>query len=217
MQNYDLQTRENYYNQALLKNPNHRTARLWLANNYTVQGKFEEAEREILRVQELDPLSPGVRLHLTELYYYWRKPDKSIEQAELMLAAQPENKGIYSFLAKAYAQKGEFDKAFAALEKNPTDNFHRAYILALAGRTDEARSIVEAIAKSDDGNKNPYGTACLFAAVGDKETAFAWLEKSYDARQADLVSIKIDPMLVSLHDDARFQDLLRRVNLADRI
>ena len=43
MQNYDLQTRENYYKQALLKNPNHRTARLWLSNIYTVQGKFEEA------------------------------------------------------------------------------------------------------------------------------------------------------------------------------
>ncbi|MEY2490924.1 MAG: hypothetical protein QOC70_2866, partial [Verrucomicrobiota bacterium] len=57
MQNYDLKTRENYYQQALLKNPNHRTAHLWRANNLTVQGKFEEAEREILRVQELDPLS----------------------------------------------------------------------------------------------------------------------------------------------------------------
>lgn len=59
-----------------------------------MQGKFEEAEREILRVQELNPLSFGVRLHLTELYYYWRKSDKSIEQAELMLAAQPEIKGF---------------------------------------------------------------------------------------------------------------------------
>ena len=61
MQNYDLKTRENYYQQALLKNPNHPTAHLWLANNLTVQGRFEEAEREILRVQELDPLSFGVR------------------------------------------------------------------------------------------------------------------------------------------------------------
>lgn len=215
MQNYDLKTRENYYKQALLKNPNHRTARLWLANNFTVQGKFEEAEREILRVQELDPLSPLVRLHLSELYYYWRKPDKSIEQAELMRAADPDDKGASSFLAKAYAQKGEFDKAFAALEKNPTDDVNRAYILALAGRGDEARNIVETFAKSDGGRQNPYWVGCLYAAIGERETALAWLETSYAKRQADLVSMKIDPSLDSLRGDERFQDLLRRVHLAE--
>jgi TolB-like protein/tetratricopeptide (TPR) repeat protein len=215
MQNYDLKTRESYYQQALLKNPNHRTAHLWLANNFTVQRKFEEAEREILRVQELDPLSFSVRMHLSELYYYWRKPDKSIEQAELMLAASPENKGIYSFLAKAYAEKGEFDKAFAALEKNPTDDINRVYILAWAGRRDEARNITEAFAKSDAGNKNPYCVGAMYAASGEREKALAWLEKSYALRQADLVSMKIDPPLDNLRDDERFQDLLRRVHLTE--
>jgi TolB-like protein/DNA-binding winged helix-turn-helix (wHTH) protein/tetratricopeptide (TPR) repeat protein len=215
MQNYDLQARENYYQQALLKNPNHRTAHLWLANNFTVQGKFEEAEREILRVQELDPLSPGVRMHLSELYYYWRKPAQSLEQAELMLAANPENKGIHSFLAKAYAQKGEFDKAFAALDKNPTDDVNRVYILALAGRTDEARNIVEAFAKSAAGNKNPYCVGAMYAAIDERETAFGWLEKSYAMRQADLVSMKIDPPLDKLRHDEHYRDLLRRLHLTE--
>lgn len=215
MQNFDLKTREAYYKQALLKNPNHRTARLWLANNFTVQGKFEEAEQEILRVQELDPLSFGVRVHLSELYYYWRKPDKSIEQAELMLAASPDNKGTYSFLAKAYAQKGEFDKAFAALEKLPPEDGNRVLVLAPAGRGDEARKIIETLAESNTGSQNPYWFGCLYAAIGDKDTAFAWLEKAYKSRQADLVSMKIDPALDSLRDDARYSDLLRRVGLSE--
>jgi TolB-like protein/DNA-binding winged helix-turn-helix (wHTH) protein len=215
MQNYDLKTREGYYQQALLKNPNHSTAHLWLANNLTVQGKFEEAEREILRVQELDPLSLGVRMHLSELYYYWRKPDQSLEQAELMLAANLENKGIYSFLAKAYAQKGEFDKAFAALDKNPTDDVNRVYILALAGREGEARNITQAFAKSDAGSKNPYCVGAMYAAIGEHEKAFAWLEKSYATRQADLVSIKIDPPLDNLRGDKHYRDLLQRVHLAE--
>jgi TolB-like protein/DNA-binding winged helix-turn-helix (wHTH) protein len=215
MHSYDLKTRENYYKQALLKNPNHRTARLWLANNFTVQGKFEEAERETLRVLELDPLSPLVRLHLSELYYYWRKPDKSIEQAELMRTADPDDKDTSGFLAKAYAQKGEFDKAFAALEKNPMDDGNRAYIFALAGRGDEARNLVETIANSDGGRQTPYWVGCLYAAIGERETALAWLEKSYAKRQADLVSMKIDPALDSLRDDKRYQDLLRRVHLEE--
>jgi TolB-like protein/DNA-binding winged helix-turn-helix (wHTH) protein/thioredoxin-like negative regulator of GroEL len=215
MRNYDLKTRESYYKLALQKNPNHRTAHLWLANNFTVQGKFEEAEREILRVQELDPLSPAVRLHLTELYYYWRKPDKSIEQAELLLAANPENNGTFSFMAKAYAQKGEFDKAFAAMDKLPPEDDNRALILAFTGRGEEAGKIIEDLAESNGGSQNPYLVGCLYAAVGKPEKAFAWLEKSYTARQADLVSMKIDPAIDSLRADKRYVDLLRRINLAD--
>ena len=215
MQNYDLKTRENYYQQALLKNPNHLTAHLWLANNFAVQSKFEEAERELLRVQELDPLSFSVRMHLSELYYYWRKPDQSIEQAELMLAANPENEGTYSFLAKAYAQKGEFDKAFAALEKNPTDNINRVYILVLAGRREEARNIAETVAKSEAGRKNPYCVGAMYAAIGEREKALAWLEKAYTLRQTDLVSMKIDPPLDTMRDDEHFRDLLRRIHLTE--
>ncbi|MEP6903379.1 MAG: winged helix-turn-helix domain-containing protein [Actinomycetota bacterium] len=215
MRNYDLQTRENYYNRALLKNPNYRTAHLWLSNIYTVQGKFEEAEQEILRAQEIDPLSFGVHLTLAELYWYWRKPDKVIEQANLMLAANQGDGGAYGLLARAYAQKGDFEKAFAALEKIPSDNLMRVIILAAAGRADEAQKFAEAFANSDEGKNSPFKVAGLYAAIGDKEKAFEWLEKSYAIRQPDLVSMKIDPSLDSLHDDARFQDLLRRVHLDD--
>ena len=214
MNNYDLAEREKYYQQALRTSPNHRTAHLWLSNLYTVQGKFGEAEAEILRAQEIDPLSFGVRLNLTELYWYWRKPDKVIEQADLMLAANPGD-GAYQYLAMAYAQKGDFEKAFTALEKIPSDNLMRVIVLAAAGRIDEARAIAEKIGKSDLAKDSPYKVACAYAASGDKEAAFAWLEKSYAMRQADLVSIKIDPVFDSLHDDARYQDLLRRVHLAD--
>ena len=215
MRNYDLQTRENYYNQALLKNPNHRTAHLWLSNLYTAQGKFEEAEAEILRAQEIDPLSMGVHLTLTELYLYWHKPDKTIEQATLMLVANPDEASWHGYLAMAYAQKGDFETAFAELKKNPPDNLMRAAILAAAGRAGEARKFVEAFANSDEAKNSPFKVAGLYALLGDKETAFAWLEKSYAMRQADLVSIKIEPALDSLRDDARYLDLLRRVHLDD--
>ena len=215
MNNYDLAERERYYQQALLKNPNHRTAHLWLSNLYTVQGKFEQAEREILRAQEIDPLSFGVRLTLTELYYYWRKPDKSIEQANLMLVANPGGEGAYVYLAMAYAQQGDIAQAFAALEKIPSDNLMRVVVLAAAGRIDEARAITEKVAKSDLAKNSPYKVACAYAVSGDKETAFAWLEKSYAARQADLVSLKIDPAFDSFRDDTRYADLLRRVGLAN--
>ncbi len=215
MANYDLAAREKYYRQALTKTPNYRTAHLWLANNFTVQGRFEDAEQEILQAQEIDPLSMGVHLTLTELYWYWNKPDKTIEQANLMLVANPNETAWHGYLAMAYAQKGDFERAFSEVEKDPSDNLLRASILAAAGKTIEARKYVDAFANSDDAINSPFKAGCLFAAIGDKEKAFEWLEKSYAMRQADLVSIKVDPALDTLRDDARYVDLLRRVHLDD--
>lgn len=216
MNTYDLAQRERYYRQALLKNPNNRTAHLWLANNFTVQGKFEEAEREILLAQEIDPLSLGVHLTLAELYWYWNKPDKVIDQANIMLVANPDSDDAHGLLARAYAQKSDFEKALAELDKIPSDKLIHALILANAGRVGEARKYVDAFANSEDAKNSPFKTGDLYAAVGDKEKAFAWLEKSYAMRQADLVSIKIDPALDSLRGDPRYADLMRRVNLDSR-
>lgn len=215
MNNYDLAARERYYQQALLKNPNYRTARLWLSNIYTARGEFEKAEAELFRVREVDPLSLGVQLNLAELYHYWRKPDKAIKQAELMLVAFPDNSFANTMIAQSYAQKGMMAEAFAWIDKTPSDNANRVNILAAAGRIDEALKLAESVAKSDGAENNPYFVGCAFALSGDKETAFKWLEKSYNLRQADLVSMKIDPALDSLRDDERFHDLLRRVHLAE--
>jgi TolB-like protein/DNA-binding winged helix-turn-helix (wHTH) protein/cytochrome c-type biogenesis protein CcmH/NrfG len=212
MRNYDLNERIRYYREAIRRNPNYLTARRWLATALLAQGKFEEAETELLRVQESDPLSFGVRLNLAELYLYWRKPDKAIEQAELMLVANPEHAGAHDFLAKAYLQKGLISEA-AEEYKKYDPNSPQIVILMATGRVDEARKAAEKFASGETAKNTPYVVGCAFAAVGDKEKALAWLEKAYEVRQADLVSMKIDPALDNLRDDARFQDLLRRVGL----
>ena len=215
LNNYDLAERERYYRQALLKNPNHRTAHLWLSGIYTARGEFKQAEAEALRAQEIDPLSYGVRLTLADIYFYWRKPDKVIEQSELMLVLRPDDEQAFAWLALANAQKGDFDKAFAYLEKIAPDNGSRVAVLVAAGRIVEARALAGTLANSDAMKNRPYEVAEIYAVIGDKEQAFAWLEKSYQMRQANLVSIKVDPSLDNLHDDARYVDLLRRVRLAD--
>ena len=82
-----------------------------------------------------------------------------------------------------------------------------------AGRTAEARRLIAAGANGPKATNTPYSIAGQYAAAGDKESAFAWLEKAYAAHQADLVSIKIEPVFDPLRSDPRFADLLRRVGL----
>ena len=50
--------------------------------------------------------------------------------------------------------------------------------------------------------------------VGDKEEALADLEKAYSEHFGVLTTLKVEPAFDSLRSDPRFQDLLRRVGLA---
>jgi hypothetical protein len=48
--------------------------------------------------------------------------------------------------------------------------------------------------------------------LGDKNEAFRWLEISYKGRHSFLPWINKNPFYAPLHDDPRFQDLVRRIN-----
>lgn len=51
--------------------------------------------------------------------------------------------------------------------------------------------------------------------MGDKEQAFEWLEKASEEHDPQLLAITLDPVWDPLRSDARFQEILKRMNLAD--
>jgi len=54
----------------------------------------------------------------------------------------------------------------------------------------------------------------VYAALGDKDRAFEFLEKAYQEKSPDVAYfIKADLRIDNLRSDPRFQDLLRRVGL----
>ncbi len=58
-----------------------------------------------------------------------------------------------------------------------------------------------------------FDTAEIFAQLGEKDQAFAWLEKAYEERSYLMMYVKVAPTLDPLRTDPRFADLLRRVGL----
>ena len=57
----------------------------------------------------------------------------------------------------------------------------------------------------------PWYIASVYGAMGDKDKAFAWLEKAYEARSSWMPSLKAEPKFDSLRSDTRFNSLLQRV------
>jgi hypothetical protein len=56
--------------------------------------------------------------------------------------------------------------------------------------------------------------ALVYAGLGDREQALAWLEKAYNERSHWMVWLALDPRWSEIRGDARFQRLLTRIGLA---
>ena len=59
---------------------------------------------------------------------------------------------------------------------------------------------------------SPGAFVVIYAALGDKDQAFAWLGKAFKERSDIMVELKVAPELDPLRSDPRFQDLLRRMS-----
>ncbi len=57
----------------------------------------------------------------------------------------------------------------------------------------------------------PWFIASIYGYLGDKDQAFAWLEKAYKSK--DATDSLFDPQWDPLRSDPRFKDLMRRVGL----
>ncbi|HEY8224569.1 MAG TPA: hypothetical protein VIG25_04775 [Pyrinomonadaceae bacterium] len=49
--------------------------------------------------------------------------------------------------------------------------------------------------------------------MGDKEQAFAFLNKALDKHQGQMIMLNVDPPFDPLRDEPRFTELVRRVGL----
>jgi tetratricopeptide (TPR) repeat protein len=90
-----------------------------------------------------------------------------------------------------------------------------AHIYAAAGRHEEARQIIVEVERKNLSDNDYRGMGIAYAALGDTDKAFEWLDKSYEMHEESLCSLLIEPKLDSLRKDKRFKELLEKVGLVD--
>jgi serine/threonine-protein kinase len=62
-------------------------------------------------------------------------------------------------------------------------------------------------------NSNPADIAMVYAYRGEKDKAFAWLERAYKERDPACILVKAEPLFANLRADPRYQSFLHRMNL----
>ena len=217
---WDWSGAETEYRQALELNPSYATAHQWYAEYLTTVGRKEEAIAEIRRAQELDPLSLVIDANVGRLLYYTRQYDRAIEELQNTLRLDPNYFWAHVFLGMAFEQKGMYAEAIAEFQKvaalsGGEPNVPLAHTYAASGRTDDARKMLDALQQRYGEDVESYFLGGIHAALGEKDEAFAWLEKAYDEHSFFLVFLPADPWFDPLRDDPRFQSLLRRMNFPE--
>jgi hypothetical protein len=67
--------------------------------------------------------------------------------------------------------------------------------------------------KAKTGQVEPFQFADLYVRLGQKDEAFAWLEKTFEARDASTLQVKVEPAFDSLRNDPRYAPLIRKIGL----
>jgi hypothetical protein len=91
----------------------------------------------------------------------------------------------------------------------------QVYINGRAGQIERARRQLEKLETlSRHAQVDPATLLWAHLGMGNKEEALADLEMAYSQHFGILTTLKVDPAFDPLRSDPRFQDLLRRVGLA---
>ena len=88
------------------------------------------------------------------------------------------------------------------------------HVYAVSGNKSEARKVLDELKQLSAQEHVPATSmALIYAGLGEKDQAFAWLEKGYQERLSQMQSLSAEPRWDSLRSDPRFADLIRRMGL----
>jgi TolB-like protein/DNA-binding winged helix-turn-helix (wHTH) protein/Tfp pilus assembly protein PilF len=217
---WDWMGGEREINRAIQLNPGYASARHWRALFLSQMGRHTEALAEVRKARSLDPLSHRINANVGGVVLYVaRQYEQAIQELQNALELFPEDATVHLFLGATFSAVGRHDEAIAqirrslTLQAHPGASLELARTLARAGKRQEAKRIIEAVLKARDEYVPPLVLAAAYAALGEKDHAFAWLEEGYAERDSDMGWLRVAPAFDPLRADLRFTALLRKMNL----
>lgn len=177
-------------------------------------GHPADAIPSLRRAVDLDPLDPANWNFLGENYIDLGQFVLAREALHRGLEIAPTHEWLLGNTAWSYFLEGNYDEAMAwRLKRLPVTepSFMRAIAAHVRNHEKEAQQELDALLA--ESTKWPYGIAIVYAARGERDKAFEWLERAVAMHDLSLRKIKVDRTLLTLRDDPRYTSLLQKMNL----
>jgi TolB-like protein/Flp pilus assembly protein TadD len=219
---WDFSGAEIELKRSIALNPNYAEAHHWYAIYLGNVGRFQEAVQAAKRARELDPLSLLMNQTAGNVLMLARDYDGAVAALHKTLELDANFAAAHSVLGSVYCRQGKFEEAVAELEKvrslaggHPLVDANikalAGWVYAAWGKTNEARNLLAEI--SNPPGATPYNIAAVYAVLGETDSALEWLQRAYQSRSFELVSLKVDSRFDKIRPDSRFADLVQRVGL----
>jgi tetratricopeptide (TPR) repeat protein len=224
---WDFPGAEQEFKRAIALNPNYATAHHAYAILLLALGRPDQSIAEARKAVEVDPFSVPVNNILGTVLGYVNRCDEAIVQYRRTLELDPNLTMAHIGLADSYRCKGlqkegdeeeleEVVKGMVEEGHSPQkiEEFRKAY--AIPGRRgikEKQLAFILANWEKNHWHVTAYKIAMDYASLGDKDHAFAWIDKAIELRSGMLVWLYIgdDP----LRSDPRFQEVKRRMGIAN--
>ena len=218
---WDWPGAEGEFKRAIELNPNSAEAHRMYSGFLSEMGSHDQALVEIRTARELDPISVITNVSAGWIFYYARQYDRAIEQCRNVLELDRQSISAHDCIGSAYLEKGSYEQALEEYRMAVTNSGNdplrlaslgRAY--AVAGRKTDAQEIATQLNNAAKTHYVPaYFLGIVYTSLGDKDTAFFWLQQAFQQHDSYLPRLKVEPALDPLRSDSRFAELLHRMNL----
>lgn len=218
---WDWVAAEQEFKRAIELNPNYATAHQWYGLFLASMGRFSEAEAEVRRARELDPLSAIVNMALPEVYTWERRDDDAIAEYKKIITMDPSFPGASGNLSFLYEKKRMYTEALEQEQRHATLAGEAEYftklqkIYSASGYNAVLREELNKDLEDRDRGKyrNPTGIASYYALLGDQAHALEWLERGYEEHSSGMQYLAIDPQFDAMRSSPRYQYWLNVLNL----
>jgi len=211
------------FERALQLDPNNARAHVLYGIHFDTLGDFANSLKETKRGVELDPLNLTALDNLAQAYESQRQWDLAIEQSRKNVELNPNFANSHGTLSHLYAYAGKNEDWLREWEKNAELNHDRVEMESVAaakiayahgGAVAANRAVcAKQQTQAQKVYVDPALTAVYCALGGEKEKAFALLEKAIAEKSGFLGHIKSVPAYDSLRSDPRYAELLKKMGL----
>jgi serine/threonine-protein kinase len=217
----DLRAAEEGFRRAIALSPGYATAHHWYGNFLGGRGDLEGYLHELRLAYALDPLSRQIGSEVGRALWALGRSEEAIEQLDQVLWADPHFAEAHVTLGRVYLQQGRLAEAIVAFEKgaelrgqDPLDLAELASAYAVMGRRGDAeRLLAELEERAGREYVQPTVLAMVYAALGDHDRAFDWLDRAAAERDGWLAESIFYPMYDPLRSHPRYGPLLETLGL----
>jgi TolB-like protein/Tfp pilus assembly protein PilF len=216
---WDWQGAEQEYRLAIQLAPGlARTHHEYATELLAMAGRFDQAYAEWRRARELDPHSPAIAYGYPWILLFHRRFVESEREFRRLLDGGEVYESERIGVAFALMGQGryleclnEFSRIAACLPRPASMALH-AWILALAGKTSEARDRLNEVETVANGWYIPASyLAAVHFALGDSNRGFELLEQGFAQKEPTMRSLKEGFDWDPIRSDPRFSIILKRL------